>query len=61
MNYYKEIEYILERLEEIEYLKKNTYIPEIKMEEEEEQNKYIGNKYNMLTVLEKTDKRSKNR
>ncbi len=55
---YEFLQNILNELEEWEEAKKK--IPVVKQSIKVE-NEFVGNKYNMLTVLEKTDKRNNQR
>ena len=58
---YEELENILRELEELEKAKE--YIDKLnsKIKTIHKDNKFVGKKLNMLTVLEKSDKRAKNR
>ena len=58
---YEELENILRELEELEKAKE--YIAKLnsKIKTIHKDNKFVGKKLNMLTVLEKSDKRAKNR
>ena len=57
-NEFEELENILNQLEELEEAKK--HIPIIKKKVDKEKNEIIGKKFNMLTVIERSDKRDKN-
>lgn len=57
-NKYEELENILKKLENLEEAQK--YIPVIKKKKVIGEKDFIGKKFNMLTVLEKSDKREKN-
>ena len=59
INEYEELKKILQKLEELEEAKK--HIPIIKNKSTKLPIMYIGKKFNMLTVLEKTDMRTKYR
>ena len=58
---YEELENILRELKELEKAKE--YIDKLnsKIKTIHKDNKFVGKKLNMLTVLEKSDKRAKNR
>ena len=58
---YEELENILRELEELEKAKE--YIDKLnsKIKTMHKDDKFVGEKFNMLTVLEKSDKRAKNR
>ena len=56
---YEELENILKELEDLEDAKK--FIPKVKKKVSVVDNNYVGKKFNMLYILEKTDKRSNNR
>lgn len=58
INQYEELKKILNKLEELEEAKK--HIPVVKSKDVKQKNEYIGKKFKMLTVLEKTDKRASN-
>lgn len=57
-NQYEELEKILNKIEYLEEAQK--HIPIVKKKNVIIDNNFIGKKFNMLTVLEKTDKRAKN-
>lgn len=57
-NEYDVLQGILKELEEIEEAKK--HIPVVIQKKIDTDNNFIGKKYNMLTILEKSDKRAKN-
>ena len=58
---YEELEKILKELEELE--KASVYIDKLKLKYKliVKNNEFIGKKFNMLTILEKSDRRANNR
>lgn len=58
----KEYEIVKKILNELEYLDEaKKYVSNLEKKNIKGEDKFIGKQFNMLKVLEKTDKRSKNR